>query len=157
MELSPGTVSTTWASAARRRRPGVGRRAAVSRRDRRTDRFHAADRSQSSVDYADMLAALQRGWGTVVASLAAGRLQLSKTAEPVLSGLYHGNAMKMFDVVASLQDLPQQQVVKGQVGTVLEELDNDHVLVEFADVNGVAYAIATIPMGQLMKLKHAPA
>lgn len=103
-----------------------------------------------------MLAALQRGWGTAVASLAAGRLQLSKTAEPVLSGLYHGNAMKMFDVVASLQDLPQQQVVKGQVGTVVEELDNDHVLVEFADVNGVAYAIATIPMGQLMKLKHAP-
>jgi len=65
--------------------------------------------------------------------------------------------MKMFDVVASLQDLPQQQVVKGQVGTVVEELDNDHVLVEFADVNGVAYAIATVPMGQLMKLKHAPA
>ncbi len=73
------------------------------------------------------------------------------------SGLYHGNAMKMFDVVASLQDFPQQHVVKGQVGTVVEELDNDHVLVEFADVNGVAYAIATVPMGQLMKLKHAPA
>ena len=104
-----------------------------------------------------MLAALQQGRGTAVASLAAGRLQLSKTVEPVLSGRYHGKAMQMFDVVASLQDLPQQQVVKGQVGTVLEELDNDHVLVEFADVNGVAYAIATVPMGQLMKLKHAPA
>ena len=65
--------------------------------------------------------------------------------------------MKMFDVVASLQDFPQQQVVKGQVGTVVEELDNGHVLVEFADVNGVAYAIAPIPVGQLMKLKHAPA
>lgn len=65
--------------------------------------------------------------------------------------------MKMFDVVASLQDFPQQQVVKGQVGTVVEELDNDLVLVEFADVNGVAYAIAPIPVGQLMKLKHAPA
>jgi len=35
------------------------------------------------VDYADMLAALQKGWGTAVASLAAGRLQLSETAEPV--------------------------------------------------------------------------
>ena len=30
------------------------------------------------------------------------------------------------------------------------------MFVEFADVNGVAYAIATIPTGQLMKLKHAP-
>ena len=37
----------------------------------------------TSVDYADMLAALQKGWGTAVASLAAGRLQLSETAEPV--------------------------------------------------------------------------
>ncbi|WP_085938689.1 DUF4926 domain-containing protein [Aromatoleum aromaticum] len=48
-------------------------------------------------------------------------------------------------------------MVKGQVGTVVEELDADHVLVEFADVNGVAYGIAPMPVGQLMELKHAPA
>lgn len=65
--------------------------------------------------------------------------------------------MRMLDVVATLQDFPEQQVVKGQVGTVVEELDADHVLVEFADVNGVAYAIAPMPVGQLMELKHAPA
>lgn len=65
--------------------------------------------------------------------------------------------MKMLDVVATLQDFSAQQVVKGQVGTVIEELDADHVLVEFADVNGVAYALAPIPAGQLMELKHAPA
>lgn len=65
--------------------------------------------------------------------------------------------MKMLDVVATLQDFPEQQLVKGQVGTVVEELDCDHVLVEFADMNGVAYAVAPIPVGQLMELKHAPA
>lgn len=65
--------------------------------------------------------------------------------------------MKMLDVVATLRDFPEQQLVKGQVGTVVEELDCDHVLVEFADVNGVAYVIAPMPVGQLMELKHAPA
>lgn len=65
--------------------------------------------------------------------------------------------MKMLDVVATLQDFPEQQLVKGQVGTVVDELDCDHVLVEFADVNGVAYAIEPMPVGQLMELKHAPA
>lgn len=65
--------------------------------------------------------------------------------------------MKMLDVVATLQDFPEQQLVKGQVGTVVEALDADHVLVEFADVSGVAYAVAPLPAGQLMELKHAPA
>jgi len=65
--------------------------------------------------------------------------------------------MKVLDVVAALQDFPEQRVVKGQVGTVVEELDADHVLVEFSDVNGVAYALAPMPVGQLMELKHAPA
>lgn len=65
--------------------------------------------------------------------------------------------MKLLDVVATLQDFPKQQVVIGQVGTVVEELDGEHVLVEFADLNGVAYAIAPMPVAQLMVLKHAPA
>lgn len=63
----------------------------------------------------------------------------------------------MLDVVATLQDFPEQQVVKGQVGTVVEALDADHVLVEFPDVSGVAYAIAPLPVSQLIELKHAPA
>jgi hypothetical protein len=67
------------------------------------------------------------------------------------------NAMKLLDVVATLQDLPEQRVAKGQVGTVVEELDDSHVLVEFADLNGVAYAIEPIPVDLLMELKHTPA
>jgi hypothetical protein len=65
--------------------------------------------------------------------------------------------MKLLDVVATLQDLPEQHLAKGQVGTIVEELDSQHVLVEFADLDGVAYAITPIPLGVLMALKHAPA
>ena len=64
--------------------------------------------------------------------------------------------MKMLDVVATLRECPEQHVAKGQVGTVVEELDSDHVLVEFADLNGVAYAISPMPVGQLIELKHTP-
>ena len=65
--------------------------------------------------------------------------------------------MKILDVVATLQDLPEQRLAKGQVGTVVEALDSDHVLVEFADLSGVAYALSPIQVGQLIELKHTPA
>jgi len=65
--------------------------------------------------------------------------------------------MKTLDVVATLQDFPEHQVVQGQVGTVVEALDVDHVIVEFADVSGVAYALAPIPVRQLLELKHVSA
>ena len=64
--------------------------------------------------------------------------------------------MKLLGVVAPLQDFPERKVAKGQVGTIIEELDCDNVLVEFADMNGVAYAIAPMPVDKLMELKHAP-
>ena len=64
--------------------------------------------------------------------------------------------MKLLDVVATLQDFPERKVVKGQVGTIVEELDDDNVLVEFADTDGVAYAISPIPVDMLMELKHKP-
>jgi hypothetical protein len=60
--------------------------------------------------------------------------------------------MKLLDVVATLQDLPDLHLAKGQVGTIVEELDSKHVLVEFADLDGVAYAITPIPLGLLMEL-----
>lgn len=65
--------------------------------------------------------------------------------------------MKMLDVVATLEDLPGAHLAKGQVGTIVDELDKDFVLVEFADVDGVAYAIEPIPCRKLMALHHRPA
>ena len=65
--------------------------------------------------------------------------------------------MKLLDVVAILQDFPEQNVAKGQVGTIVEKLDANNVLVEFANLEGVAYAISPIPEAMLLVLKHTPA
>lgn len=65
--------------------------------------------------------------------------------------------MKLLDVVALIRDLPEAHLEKGQVGTIVEELDNDTVLVEFADLNGMAYAIVPVAMVWLMQLKHGTA
>jgi len=64
--------------------------------------------------------------------------------------------MKLLDVVATVEDLPDAGLAKGQVGTIVEELDKDVVLVEFADLGGVAYAIEPIPVRKLLELRHAP-
>lgn len=64
--------------------------------------------------------------------------------------------MKMLDVVALLNDLPNRHLCKGQVGTIIEELDACTVLVEFADLSGVAYAIEPINHNLLIQLHHAP-
>ena len=65
--------------------------------------------------------------------------------------------MKLLDVVVILEDVPDAHLVKGQVGTIVEELDKDVVLVEFADLSGVAYAIEPIPVRKLIELRHTPA
>jgi hypothetical protein len=65
--------------------------------------------------------------------------------------------MKLHDVVATIEDLPEAQIAKGQVGTIVDALDREYVLVEFADIDGVAYAIAPIPCRKLMALHHRPA
>ena len=65
--------------------------------------------------------------------------------------------MKLLDVVAALQDFSEGNVARGQIGTIVGELDKDNVLVEFAHIDGVAYAILAIPRGMLMKLEHTPA
>lgn len=57
--------------------------------------------------------------------------------------------MKTLDVVATLQNFPEKNVARGQLGTVVEELDSCNVLVEFSDSNGVAYATLPIPVKQL--------
>ena len=52
--------------------------------------------------------------------------------------------MKLLDVVALLEDLPELGLVSGQVGTIVEEYDRDVFEVEFSDTNGHAYAIETL-------------
>lgn len=65
--------------------------------------------------------------------------------------------MRIHDTVATLDDLPEQHLARGQVGTIVEELDRGFVLVEFADIEGIAYAIEPLPCSKLMPLHHRPA
>ena len=65
--------------------------------------------------------------------------------------------MKLLDVVATLEDLPAARLAKGQMGTIVYELTKDVVLVEFADLGGVAYVIEPIPVRQLIEHHHNPA
>jgi Domain of unknown function (DUF4926) len=58
--------------------------------------------------------------------------------------------------VALLRDLPQHALVRGQVGTVVEPLNETTVLVEFSDDDGRAYAIVPCPRDALLVLRTAP-
>jgi hypothetical protein len=62
----------------------------------------------------------------------------------------------ILDIVALLADLPDQNLTRGQVGTVVETLDDDAVLVEFSDDRGVAYAVTPCPRAELLVLRYVP-
>jgi hypothetical protein len=64
--------------------------------------------------------------------------------------------VKPLDVVALLDDRPEAGLIEGQVGTVVERLDDTTVLVEFADDSGVAYAITPVPDSRLLVLAFEP-
>ncbi len=62
----------------------------------------------------------------------------------------------VLDVVALLADIPAQGLARGQVGTVMEPLDERTVLVEFTDDQGRAYAVAPCPRSELLVLHYVP-
>lgn len=61
------------------------------------------------------------------------------------------------DVVALLRDYPTHGLARGQVGTIVEKLDDKTSLVEFSDDEGRAYAIASCPVKELLVLHYVPA
>lgn len=62
----------------------------------------------------------------------------------------------LLDAVALLTDVPARRLARGQVGTVVEPLDGDTVLVEFSDDEGRAYAVAPCPCSDLLVLHYVP-
>lgn len=64
--------------------------------------------------------------------------------------------MKLLDIVALLENLPELNLYRGQVGTIVEEYKPGVFEVEFSDNTGKAYAIETLIEQQLMVLYHAP-
>ncbi|ACC84391.1 DUF4926 domain-containing protein [Nostoc punctiforme] len=64
--------------------------------------------------------------------------------------------MKLLDVVALTEDLPESGLHRGQVGTIVEAYEPGVFEVEFSDLTGKAYAIETLNASQLMTLYHQP-
>jgi hypothetical protein len=64
--------------------------------------------------------------------------------------------LSVLHAVALLTDLPVSGLVRGQVGTVVDLLDCDEVLVEFSDDGGYAYAIVRCPIADLLLLRYEP-
>jgi hypothetical protein len=57
--------------------------------------------------------------------------------------------------VALIEDLPDRNLTRGQIGTVVERLERDGeraVLVEFSDEQGQTYALVDVRPDQLMIL-----
>jgi len=64
--------------------------------------------------------------------------------------------LKTLDVVALLVDKPEEQLVTGQVGTVVELLAPDVYEVEFLDSKGRTIAIMELKRADLLLLQHEP-
>ncbi len=62
--------------------------------------------------------------------------------------------MKLLDVVALTKDLPDQNLYKGQVGTIVEVYDSENFEVEFVDLQGRTYAVETLNASQVIQLHY---
>lgn len=60
--------------------------------------------------------------------------------------------IKVLDVVALKEDLPEHGLRQGEVGTVVERWKDGAYEIEFSDDSGEAYAFAALPSNQLLKL-----
>ena len=64
--------------------------------------------------------------------------------------------MKLLDVVALTDELPEKGLRRGQVGTIVELLAAGVFEVEFCDLEGRTYALLALPGSRLMLLHHEP-
>lgn len=64
--------------------------------------------------------------------------------------------IKLLDVVALREDLPERKLRRGQVGTVVEWLAPGVFEVEFTDNEGRTYATLALRADQLIVLYYQP-
>ena len=64
--------------------------------------------------------------------------------------------LEMLSVVALVEDLPENGLRRGQVGTIVENLSSGVYEVEFSDDAGRAYASVALTADQVMRLYHEP-
>ncbi len=66
------------------------------------------------------------------------------------------NGIETLSVVTLIEDLPDEGLVRGQVGTVVESWVPGGYEVEFSDSDGKTYATVALRAEQLMRLHHEP-
>jgi hypothetical protein len=66
------------------------------------------------------------------------------------------SSIKLLDVVAVTEDVPEHKLRRGHVGTVVELLAPDVFEVEFTDDDGRTYASLALRADQLMVLHYQP-
>jgi hypothetical protein len=74
-----------------------------------------------------------------------------KTKKPTRS-----EAPSVLDVVALLTDLSAERLARGQVGTIVEQIDDRTFLVEFSVDQGRAYAVVPRPRAELPVPRYVP-
>jgi hypothetical protein len=62
--------------------------------------------------------------------------------------------IKVLDVVALTEDVPEHGLRRGEVGTVVDRWKDGVFEVEFSDDTGEAYAFAALRANQLLPLYH---
>lgn len=65
--------------------------------------------------------------------------------------------IKLYDVVTLTEDSPQRGLVRGQVGTIVEQYSPEAFEVEFVDNSGHTYALVTLKSRQILVLQYKPA
>lgn len=62
--------------------------------------------------------------------------------------------IRILDVIALTEDLPDRKLRRGQVGTIVEVLAPGIFEVEFSDNEGRTYAMLALKLSQIMVLHH---
>lgn len=62
--------------------------------------------------------------------------------------------MKLFDTVVLLEPVKEKRLQRGQVGTIVEELDVGVFEVEFVDLEGRTLALYAIEENKLLLIHH---
>lgn len=64
--------------------------------------------------------------------------------------------LPLLSVVALIDELPEKDLQRGQVGTVVEDLQPGMYEVEFSDDQGRTYASVALPSDRLLRLYYEP-
>jgi hypothetical protein len=64
--------------------------------------------------------------------------------------------LRLLATVALTRDLPDLNLHRGQVGTIVEEWAPGVYEVEFADTDGRTYAMTAVPADALLALRYEP-